>query len=820
MIGIGQGEIGKAMRWPVIGAEPDSSRGRAIPVDWGRLLLVTVGVSLAYWGISWLNWALFKRGGILPMPIWPAAGFAIAVAYRFGWGAIPGLYLGALLANAVTLGSGWGLAAIIGIMNALGPWLAVHVVRLRTENRDPFQTVRDFAIFASLAVVVHPALTATGGIGGRLLLGDIAAGAFLERWQHWWLGHAAGTILFAPILLLWMAPRQESGGQDGDKGYWALSAFTVLAAAGLFRFSNAFPLGLPYLLIVPVAWVAIRHSMLRTMGLFTVVVLIGIGAIVWNPAQQIGDARTVMFPFRTMAVAYSLILLLLAIMRNTQLATEETLQTKLEELAAYRNHLEERVTERTVQLAHARDTAEAANRAKTVFLANMSHELRTPLNAILGFSETLRRDAAMSEGQRQNLEIIHRSGEHLLALINDILDMTKIEAGRVRVECAPFDLGALIGDLVDLMRVRAAEKGLDLRLDQTSSFPRFVRGDATKLRQVLVNLLGNAVKFTAQGYVVLRLRAVPESGGTRLAFEVEDSGPGIAAADRARIFDPFVQVGQPAAQKGTGLGLAITRQFVELMGGWIEVAGEPGRGSRFRVELPMEPAAESEMLPEVLGRGEVVGLEPGQPDYRILVVEDQPENTLLLSRLLVGAGFQVRTAENGSRGIELFRRWQPHFIWMDWRMPVMDGMEATRRIRALEGGHQVKIVALTASVFAEQHGEIRAAGVDDILDKPYRAQELFDCLARHLGVRYIYRERAAPDAPAPSGMTPDRVALAALPEDLRRELADALVTLDARRIDALIERVAERDAALGQFFRWHADNFDYGLIEEVLRGID
>ena len=485
--------------------------------------------------------------------------------------------------------------------------------------------------------------------------------------------------------------------------------------------------------------------------------------------------------------------------------------------------LETQVAERTRELEIAKDAAERANRAKSSFLAHMSHELRTPLNSILGFSAMVRDAPEISEKHREDLATVCRSGEHLLGLIDDVLDTAKIEAGRVTLNHTSFDLADLVSECVNLMRVRASDKGLQLFFQTDAVVPRFIRSDSGKLRQVLVNLIGNAVKFTERGSVTVRLdarrsdaRGVDASRDFGLILEVEDTGIGIAPEDQARIFDVFVQTGQISAQKGTGLGLSITQQFVHMMRGSIDVESSIGRGSLFRVMLPVQEAEESEAASANEDRGQVLGLAPGQPDYRILIVEDKKENWLLLQRLLEDAGFQVQVAGDGAEAVEMFRTWNPHLIWMDIRLPVMGGLEATGRIRALERGHEVKIVALTASAFVQQREEILAAGADDFLRKPYRREEIFDCIARHLGIKFVYGARFAAHAgDLPATINPEDVA--SLPAALRGELEDAVVSLDAKRIATLVRQVSAQNAFLGSTLARLTSKSAYSPILHALR---
>ncbi len=467
----------------------------------------------------------------------------------------------------------------------------------------------------------------------------------------------------------------------------------------------------------------------------------------------------------------------------------------------------------------AQQQAEGANKAKSVFLASMSHELRTPLNAILGFSNLLSLESGMTVSQRKFLNLIHRSAENLLVLINDVLDMAKVDAGRLQLDETHFDLMEMLDDVTELLRVRAAEKYLALELAVAANCPRFVKADAGKLRQIIINLVGNAIKFTSQGGVILRVNVqrLDSRSEPLLLLEVEDSGIGIEAKDRDAIFEPFTQITNTYSQKGTGLGLTITKQFVALFGGTIKVESTPGKGSLFRVTLPVVKTDEPTQQTIRAKKARVIHLSAGQPTFKILVVDDQTENWLLLEQLLLPVGFDVRIAENGLAGVELFQVWQPDFIWMDIRMPVMDGLEATRRIRALPGGQQVKIVALTASVFKEERANVMSAGVDDFVRKPFHSEEIYNCLAKHLHAQYDMSEEVAKIPVEIRPVVLDKAIMARVPASLRQDLFDAVMTLDSQSILTAIDRIAAFDSTLASQLLMSAEQLNYSTILQALK---
>jgi PAS domain S-box-containing protein len=473
------------------------------------------------------------------------------------------------------------------------------------------------------------------------------------------------------------------------------------------------------------------------------------------------------------------------------------------------------------QLLQAKVAAEAADRAKSTFLSTMSHEIRTPMNAILGYVQLMLRDSSLGEDTRTSLNIIGRSGEHLLSLINDVLDMSKIEAGRIDLNPITFNLSRLLDDLAAMFRLRAQAKALLFKMSVDGESVRYVVADEGKLRQALINLVGNAVKFTERGEVALHVTLETRIGGQMwLVARVKDTGRGIPEEAQERLFEPFSQAkGELNTQEGTGLGLAITRKFARLMGGDISFRSRPGVGSEFQLEIPIE-RGEAGVLTRRQADRRVKRLRAGTDVPRILVVDDQLENRDWLLKLLTSIGFSVQGAKDGEAAIRRWQEWNPALILMDVHMPGMDGLEATRRIKAHAGGKDTAILILTASAMDEDRRTATQSGADDFLAKPCREEELLEKIRALLQVAYDYEEAdETGDESAAGGDAAVAEKLGLLPLETVEELRRAVLNGNRKLLAKLILKVRESAGAeTADGLQRLADKYEYDTLTRLLEG--
>lgn len=489
----------------------------------------------------------------------------------------------------------------------------------------------------------------------------------------------------------------------------------------------------------------------------------------------------------------------------------QALSASRSQLEVYSQTLELQVADRTAELVTAKEKAEVANQAKSTFLANMSHELRSPLNAILGFAQLMARENSLNPDQKENIQIISHSGEHLLSLINNILNLSKIESGRTTVNLQTCNLIDLLNDLESMFCLTVQTKGLNLIFEKSSSLPDYILTDAVKLRQILINLISNAIKFTEVGEIIVQAKSEPLSNRenqnqiVKITFNVSDTGVGIAPAELPELFQPFVQTESGIkSETGTGLGLAISQKFAQIMGGDLTVKSIVDVGTTFTLSIQAQLSEANIDLIASHPTDQIIGIVPNQPQYRILIVDDKKFNRLLLLKLLQPFGFLLQEAENGEEAINIWESWQPHLIFLDLWMPVCDGYQVIKYIKEKEGAdneqtqvNQTKIVAVTASVLDQERNSVFQAGFDDFVQKPFAEANILQVLNKYLGVQFIHQlEEDDSDNTQSLCLQPDD--LLVMPEDWLNSLEKATLQLDDYLILSLLEQIPDQYISLRQ----------------------